>query len=170
MDILEQAPQLDDLKIIEDEPLGVDQGDSATEGSLVLPKLKSLVYLSWFGLNVFSRIQFPHLETLTIGDVDPNCVEFPFEHPHSFPNLHHISTTDPSTTLNVITAFSHCRIQSLELIVGLEGLSELIRCLARGNNSLEDDVETDWSSLVSLSLLMVVVAASAIPDSKKNFQ
>lgn len=164
LDILEQAPHLEELELIETVETSADYERTA-EGSLVLPRLKSLILLSCYGLDVFSRIQFPLLETLTIEE-DHYGSEFASGRTHTFPKLRHIFSKHSRTTLDVIPAFGHHLIRSLNLVMDSETLPELTSRLTRASNSFDGYADAEWSSLVSLTLL--VTPDMAVQKDREN--
>lgn len=148
--ILEQAPQLEELELIEQVAQYAWQRE--TEGSLVLPRLRSLTYSCQNGLD-FSRIQFPLLETLSIDDSE--FLEFPLISTRSAPKLRHICSWSYLTSHDIIATFGHhATAQSLDLVVDSESLPLLPSLLAGANQYASDAVCTTWKQLRSLALLI----------------
>lgn len=149
--ILELAPSVEKLELIETgrEPNAVSL--SPVQEGLVLAKVTSLAYTWDFGLNVFSRIQFPALETLLLHGAA--YTSFITDSLRSVPNLRHISSTDHFMSHHILHAFTlpTTPIRSLDLLVSLHSLFVFSRILDERHPS-DHDKHLQWRSLLSLTL------------------
>ena len=163
---LEHARMVEELVLKETEYKWGEYEPSAVVAKLKLPRLKTLSYSPYWGLDVFSRLNLPALETLEMHNAASE--EVPADTADSLPALRSVSSRDTYTSSLIIRSLSsyHFPIQSLNLRLALDQCTELGRLLNERDASAPHPY-LHWSSLKSLSVCLEVwaIGENGLPPS-----
>ena len=150
---LEHARMVEELVLKETEYSWGEYEPSTVVDRLELPRLKTLSYSPYWGLDVFSRLKLPALESLEMYSAKSQ--EVPTDTADSLPALCSASSRSTYSSSHIIRSLGshHFPIQSLNLRLDLPSCEQLCQLLSERDTSATR-AYLHWNSLSSLSVTL----------------